>query len=129
MMARYRFSLLAALLVPVFTTACNHRPADYQLTYIVSPDTVGHYLNVNLTYTSDSTLPHPTDIVLVMPRWAPGYYEMLDFAKHLTDFSAQDTQGQKLAWRKEGLNRWRVALPENGGAMNCAYRSKSWVPL
>ena len=114
-----RFSspiLCAIFLLCALCAACNHRSADYQLLYTVSPDTAGHYLNVQLTYNSDSTLPHPTDVVLTMPRWAPGYYEMLDFAKHLTDFSAQDVQGQKLEWRKEGLNRWRVSLPENGCA-------------
>ena len=103
------------------TTACHHRQADYKLEYTVSPDTAGHYLNVCLTYTADSTLPHPADVVLTMPRWAPGYYEMLDFAKHLTDFCARDTQGEELAWKKEGLNRWRVALPENG-RMEVSYR-------
>jgi len=116
MTALSRSSILTALLALVLATACNHRPADYQLLYTVSPDTAGHYLNVRLTYSSDSTRPHPSDVVLVMPRWAPGYYEMLDFAKHLTDFSAQDAEGQKLEWRKEGLNRWRVSLPADGCA-------------
>jgi len=108
--------ILFVVLVLLFTTACNHRPSDYQLTYTVCPDTAGHYLNVHLAYTSGGTLPRPGEVVLTLPRWAPGYYEMLDFAKHLTDFSAQDLSGKNLAWRKEGLNRWRVALPEDGRA-------------
>ena len=124
--------ILTAMLLAVLTTASahaneaavatrNHSPAEYQLLYTVSLDTAGHYLNVHLTYTSDSTLTHPTDVVLVLPRWAPGYYEMLDFAKHLTDFSAQDTQGQQLQWHKEGMNRWRVSMPESG-CMEASYR-------
>ena len=74
------YTLLAMCLLAL-VAACNHRPtADYQLDYAVSLDTAGHYLNVHLTYEADSTLPHPADVVLTMPRWAPGYYEMLDFA-------------------------------------------------
>ena len=114
--------ILLAMFLLALVTACNHRPAaDYQLDYAVSFDTAGHYLNVHLTYEADNTLPHPADVVLTMPRWAPGYYEMLDFAKHLTDFSARDMQGEELAWTKEGLNRWRVALPKDG-RMEVSYR-------
>ena len=91
------YTLLAMFLLAL-TVACNHRQADYRLHYTICPDTAGHYLNVCLTYETDSTLPHPTDVVLTMPRWAPGYYEMLDFAKHLTDFCARDIQGEELAW-------------------------------
>jgi predicted metalloprotease with PDZ domain len=114
------YTLLAMFLLAL-TVACNHRQADYRLHYTICPDTAGHYLNVCLTYETDSTLPHPTDVVLTMPRWAPGYYEMLDFAKHLTDFCARDIQGEELAWTKEGLNRWRVALPKDG-RMEVSYR-------
>ena len=121
MHTRNNLSILLAMFLFALTVGCNRTSADYHLDYTVSPDTAGHYLNVCLTYQADSTQPNRSDVVLTMPRWAPGYYEMLDFAKHLTDFSAHDAQGQALTWTKEGLNRWRVALPENG-RMEVRYR-------
>ena len=100
--------------------SCSQPRNDYSLDYTVSVDTVGHYLCVQLAYASAQGR-RPKDVVLNMPRWAPGYYEMLDFAKHLTDFAAQDSEGNTLAWRKEGLNHWRIPLPEDG-KLNVSYR-------
>lgn len=104
---------LTALVLCWTMMSCNHQKSDYSLNYTVSFDTTAHYLNVRMTYTSEQG-ERPADVVLNMPRWAPGYYEMLDFAKHLTDFHAADAKGQPLPWKKEGLNRWRITLPENG---------------
>ena len=86
---------------------------QYTMDYHVDFDTLGHYLLVTLDYTETSS-PEASDIVLNMPVWAPGYYEILDFPKHLCDFAAMTTDGQRLAWQKEGKNRWRVPLPKNG---------------
>ena len=113
-------ALTAVLLCTIFLS-CSQTRADYSLDYTVSLDTVGHYLNVELTYVADKEGQQPTDVVLNMPRWAPGYYQMLDFAKHLTDFAACDSEGNSLAWRKEGLNRWRIPLPDDG-RLNVSYR-------
>ena len=89
----------------------NCAGSDYSMDYTVSMDTVGHYLKVQLTYTAEADAQN--ELVLVMPRWAPGYYEILDFAKHLTDFEAHDSKGNVLTWKKEGMNRWRIALPDD----------------
>ncbi len=100
-------------------TACKDKQTDYSMDYTIEMDTVGHYLNVQLTYTAEADA--PDEVVLVMPRWAPGYYEMLDFAKHLTDFKVQDSQDSILTWHKEGMNRWRIKLPADKCA-NVSYR-------
>lgn len=84
---------------------------DYELNYTISLDTVGHYLNVRLDYAA-STADSP-ELVLNMPVWTPGYYEILNFPKHLCDFSVSDVQGLPLSWRKEGMNRWRISLRAN----------------
>ena len=93
----------------------------YEMHYYVAPDTTNHYLHVTLDYqqglkVGDDTsekMPNTRELVLNMPRWAPGYYQILDFAKHLCDFSATDSKGNPLTWRKDGLNRWRIQLPED----------------
>ena len=65
---------------------------DYHMQYTVSMDTAKHYLNVNLTYTGEDE-----QLKLKMPVWAPGYYSILDFPKHLCDFSATDRKGERLS--------------------------------
>jgi predicted metalloprotease with PDZ domain len=48
-----------------------------------------------------------------MPAWHPGYYRLIDYAKSVAGFRAQDGQGRPLAWEKATKNTWRIAA---GGA-------------
>jgi len=43
-----------------------------------------------------------------MPAWHPGYYRMIDYAKNLSNFRAQDAAGRALPWEKVTKNTWRV---------------------
>jgi predicted metalloprotease with PDZ domain len=43
-----------------------------------------------------------------LPAWAPGYYQVLDDAKHVSHFHAQDGEGHALPWEKVSKNTWRV---------------------
>lgn len=77
---------------------------DYSMRYTVEPDTAGHYLNVSLACSGR----HDGQLRLKMPVWAPGYYEILDFPKHLCDFNVVDSEGNKLKWHKESKNLWVI---------------------
>lgn len=94
-----RILLLGMLFIGIITQSY----ANVKLSYEVTPDTAGHYLNVELTC-ENTTKP----FLLKMPVWAPGYYVIVDFPKYLTDFSAQDTNGKQLIWTKEGKNGWTI---------------------
>jgi predicted metalloprotease with PDZ domain len=48
-----------------------------------------------------------------LPAWHPGYYRMIDYAKNLSNFRAQDGLGRELPWEKVTKNTWRIAA---GGA-------------
>jgi len=48
-----------------------------------------------------------------MPAWHPGYYRMIDYAKNVSDFRAQDGTGRALPWEKVTKHTWRIAA---GGA-------------
>ena len=48
-------------------------------------------------------------IDLKMPVWTPGYYQRLDFANNVANFTAADHSGKMLGWRKVSGNTWRVA--------------------
>lgn len=48
-----------------------------------------------------------------MPVWTPGYYRIMDYAKNVKDFRAEDGQGRPLPFEKTAKNTWRV---RTGGA-------------
>ena len=99
----------------LLATACvgTSQAPDYRMQYEVGVDTVGHYLNVGLQLTGVSTFPEGNGVVLSMPVWAPGYYVVVDFPKHLTDFVARKADGTPLTWHKLGKNKWLV---DNAGS-------------
>lgn len=43
-----------------------------------------------------------------MPVWTPGYYQRMDYAKNVKNFSATDAAGRDLKWEKTTDNSWRV---------------------
>jgi len=48
---------------------------------------------------------------LKMPAWMPGYYQLIDYAKNVGNFHAEDGAGRELSWEKTSNNTWRVARP------------------
>ncbi|HLY17030.1 MAG TPA: PDZ domain-containing protein [Bryobacteraceae bacterium] len=55
-----------------------------------------------------------------MPAWTPGFYHIMDYAKYVHDFRAEDGDGRALPWEKVAKNTWRVAAG-NAGAMLVNY--------
>jgi predicted metalloprotease with PDZ domain len=43
-----------------------------------------------------------------MPAWTPGFYGILDYAKNVSNFRAEDAAGRPLPWEKVTRNTWRV---------------------
>ena len=43
-----------------------------------------------------------------MPAISPGYYRVLDFARNVENFNADDGKGNLLTWEKTTANTWRV---------------------
>ena len=62
-----------------------------------------NYITVNATIlsTSDQT-------ELMMAVWTPGSYLVREFARHIDSFSATDSNGEQLGWKKTKKNRWVV---------------------
>jgi len=48
------------------------------------------------------------NINLKLPNWTPGYYRVMDYARHLINFKAEDEAGNLLSWEKTAKNIWRV---------------------
>lgn len=43
-----------------------------------------------------------------MPVWMPGYYQILDYATNVENFTAVSVQGKQLQWKKNAKNSWEV---------------------
>jgi len=84
------FTTIAVLTLEM--VSCNNKVEptvanEVEMNYFVSFDTIGKYIEVELEYSSSQ---HPKDILLKMPVWAPGYYMIQDYPKHLCDFTVAD---------------------------------------
>ncbi len=79
-----------------------------KMNYTVEIDTVGKYLNVRLEYVASEKGQQIAE--LQMPVWAPGYYDIINYPKYLTDFKATKTDGTPLSWRKYRRSTWIVDM-------------------
>lgn len=88
--------------------------ASAEMNYTVKLDTIGKYIDVELQC---STKRNMSSLMLKMPVWAPGYYMIQDFPKHLCDFAVHDTKGNSLRWQKKGKNGWQIDLAKDHKAV------------
>jgi predicted metalloprotease with PDZ domain len=52
----------------------------------------------------------PGDVVLSLPVWTPGSYELSNFAQYVSGFTASDRASKRaLDWSKADANTWRIA--------------------
>ncbi len=63
-----------------------------------------HYYHVTLRSTG---LKGPTQD-FKMPAWTPGYYKIMDYARNVRSFRAEDGAGRELTGEKTAKNTWRV---------------------
>jgi predicted metalloprotease with PDZ domain len=74
-----------------------------------------HQLHVVTTFTASAGAP----VVLSLPAWTPGAYEIVNFARTVRDFDA--TQGgDTLRWDKADFDTWRV-WPKRAGEVVVAF--------
>jgi predicted metalloprotease with PDZ domain len=99
-------TLVAFINALVLTAGPAHaRPAAPDLSITVSmerPST--HYYHV--VFRAEGLGGEAQDFKL--PVWTPGYYEIMNYAKNVKDFRAEDGAGRSLAWEKTAKNTWRV---------------------
>jgi predicted metalloprotease with PDZ domain len=66
-------------------------------------------LHVAMTFTAAGDAP----VVLSLPAWTPGAYEISNFAQWITNFRAE-AGGRELAWDKVDYDTWRVRPAGSG---------------
>ena len=48
-----------------------------------------------------------------MPQWMPGYYQIMNYAKAVENFSAKDNKGKDIAVKKLNENSWQIVVAKN----------------
>lgn len=80
-------------------------PAAAQVDYTVTvedPSTRTARIAAELPATGAST-------VVSLPAWTPGHYEIANYARYVSGFSATDRAGRALDWEKTDKDTWRIA--------------------
>lgn len=87
-----------------------------------NPSSQTFHLKMELTGTKQ-------DIIdFKMPVWTPGCYQIIDFAKNVSNFEATDVSGNKLPFSQTNNNTWRVA-GKNASNIILNYNVKATVPF
>ena len=73
---------------------------------LAMPDPSNHFFEVCVNFTgldkNDETFS------LVLPVWRPGRYFIFDFSSGVQEFSAEDSGGKKLNWKKTDKTTWEI---------------------
>ena len=96
--------LLVAALIAVAPCAYS-QPAPGAVAFTISmPQPSNHLFHVTLR--ADGLKGEFQDVKI--PAWHPGYYRMIDYARNVSGFRAQDGSGRTLPWEKTTKNTWRI---------------------
>lgn len=76
-------------------------------------------LDVTVRFTASGTGP----VLLSMPAWTPGAYEIANHARGVLDFSATQ-RGRAIRWGKHDPDTWRIQ-PERAGPVELRYRVRA----
>src|SRR5579884_2247213 len=102
---------IPAIVVPAIVAAQGHgdtvsapvRDIQYELTF-TRATAQRHELGVAMTFTTTGAAP----VLLSLPAWTPGAYEIDNFARYVTEFSAESADGKPLTWDKLDYDTWRI---------------------
>jgi predicted metalloprotease with PDZ domain len=96
--------LVAALIVAAPCALGQGAPGAVAFT-ISMPQASNHLFHVTLRVEGLKGELHDVK----MPAWHPGYYRMIDYARNVSGFRAEDGTGRALRWEKVTKNTWRIA--------------------
>ncbi|HEX6574965.1 MAG TPA: PDZ domain-containing protein [Gemmatimonadaceae bacterium] len=108
-------------------------PAIAQVSRSIPISTVRYDVTFDSTTASSQTIrvgmtfsaSQPGSVLLSLPRWTPGAYEIANFARFVSDFTAV-SGNDSLDWDKLDPETWRVTLPRAGEVrVNFDYKADS----
>ncbi len=98
---RLRRSLAVAVLLTSFARSGSAQAVRYEVS-VASP--AAHLFHVKAEFPAAGT-----DTLLVsLPAWSPGNYEIQNYARFVRHFAAQDASGKSLFWDRLDKDTWRI---------------------
>lgn len=67
-----------------------------------------HFITINVEVNTENK----DSIVMQLPAWRPGRYELGNFAKNVRDFKSENKDGQSLLTNKVTIDSWRIDCKE-----------------
>ncbi|MEO8910675.1 MAG: PDZ domain-containing protein [Gemmatimonadaceae bacterium] len=123
-----RTQIISAVLWPLLLGPAGARQADAQTVATSAPITDVSY-EVSFTRANGEqrlvssamtfTVGGNAAVILSLPAWTPGAYEIDNFARNVTNFSAEET-GASLRWDKVDPDTWRVQ-PNGAGQVRVRF--------
>ena len=101
--------LIVALIVCQETAWSQAKPVLHYLVSIPQPASHKYRVELRTQGWNQDTL------VLKMPKWMPGYYQIMDYAKSVENISVKDAKGKEIPFLKVGDNTVRIAGIRNKG--------------
>jgi predicted metalloprotease with PDZ domain len=114
---RALFASLALLVAPLVVRAQSHSAlprsgaisdVHYSVTFKALQG-IERVVDVSMSFVATGGDP----VVLSLPIWTPGDYEVSWFARNVSQFSAT-AHGKAMTWDKVGPNTWRIVTDNNG---------------
>ena len=101
---RFAAAIIIVLALYVSVPAFGQQPQGSMAFTVSMERPAMHYFRVILRW--DAPRGEAQDFK--MPAWTPGYYRIMDYAKNVLNFRAEDGAGKPLAWEKTAKNTWHV---------------------
>lgn len=112
-----KFSCVSTVLLAAFflhSEVFAQPPLEYQL---ILENSSAHFLRVNLTVPVNAK-----SCDFSLPAWAPGSYQIVNYAKYVQDFSAHDETNRSLPFEKLDKQTWRVSAAPGSQRLTISYR-------
>ncbi len=103
---------LVVFLIALANIACPVKAQNKSpyLKYTVSmPQPSAHYFHVRI----DGSGWHKDTLEFKMPKWMPGYYQIMDYAKAAEHVSAKNSEGKILPVKNINENSWQIVAAKN----------------
>jgi predicted metalloprotease with PDZ domain len=121
-----RFTLVSGLALSATLPAAAQGPAKFptqsapisDISYDVTFDSATaaqRTIKVTMTFTSSGS----GEVLLSLPSWTPGAYEISNYARYVSDFTPM-AAGKALTWDKTDPNTWRLR-PTAGGTVTVSF--------
>ena len=100
-----KISLFAIVVIAWFSaTAQPGKPALHFTVSIPNPEKKAFHVQLDGKGWAQDTMEFR------LPKWMPGYYQIMDYAKSLENFAATDQSGKSLVSMRADSNTWRIVV-------------------